>query len=163
MKKCLKAILSFLCVSTYAIDNPVYIDANVGLNTSYAAGLGLGVNVGYLFNQYLGLEGGFSYGASNTSNWNSGNNYYMYDVAVKGVLPLSKIFALYGKLGIAYNTYSLCNGCNNGSAFNNDNWGMLYGAGVQFNLSKEWSLHLEDYSVTGNNPNMLMFGGEYKF
>ncbi|MBX9866166.1 MAG: outer membrane beta-barrel protein [Burkholderiales bacterium] len=162
MKKILFAILAISSGLSFAVDNPVYLDANIGVNTTYGAGLATGANIGYLFNPNLGLEGGITYGASNGSNWNSGNSYYMYDAAVKGILPLGDTFALYGKLGIAYNYYASCNGCSNG--FNNgSNTGLLYGVGAQFNLSKSWSLHLEDYSVSGNNPNMLVAGGEFKF
>ena len=162
MKKRILILLALITASSVYAANSVYVDANAGLNTSYADGLGLNLNVGYLFNSYLGVEGGVTYGASNI-NWNGGNNYYMYDAAVKGVLPLSDVFALYGKLGVGYNTYSSCSGCINGYQYTGSNIGMLYGAGAQFNLSKQWSLHVEDYTVTGNNPNMLMFGAEFKF
>jgi hypothetical protein len=162
MKKILFCLSITLSQLVFAIDNNVYIDANLGANTTYGYGLAAGANVGYLFNEYFGVEAGVTYGASNTRNWNGGSNYYMYDAAVKGILPLGNVFALYGRLGAAYNDYAGCNGCSN-SYPNGSNTGILYGVGGQFNLSKTWSLHLEDYTVSGNNPNMLVLGGEYKF
>lgn len=151
------SLITLLATTAYA-NNSVYVDVNAGVNTTYT-GLGLNVNAGYLFNPYFAVEGGFTF-APSSPNWNSGNNYYMVDAAAKGILPLGNVFSLYGKLGIAYNTYASCCGgayYNNGSSFV-----PLIGVGGQFKLSNDWSLHVEDYASI-NNPNMLMFGAEYKY
>lgn len=132
-----------------------------------------------MFNKYVGLEGGFTYSPGSSTTWNNGwgssasssSDYYMLDAAVKGVLPLTEQFSLFGKLGIANNTYtwsgSACDG--NNCANSSSSWsntGLLIGAGAAFNLSRQWQLHLEDYTSTGNNgnnPNFFMFGGQYNF
>ena len=150
MKKILGIILFSVTVASYATNNSyggtdsVYVDANIGINTSNN-NLGLNANVGYLFNRYYGVEAGLT----------GSDNYFMYDAAVKGVLPLSNLVNLYGKLGAGVNNYS---GTNSPTTV-----GLLYGAGVGFNIAHNWELHVEDYTVTGANPNFLMFGGQYKF
>lgn len=157
MKKILVLVLSAVSICSFAAGNTTYVDANIGVNTS-ASSLALNADVGYMLNQYLGLEGGLTYSPNGGSWGANGVDYWMFDGAVKGVLPLSNMFALYGKLGIAFNTYSSsCGGCSNSDV------GLLIGAGAQFNLSNKWSLHLEDYTSTGGNPNMFVFGGQYNF
>lgn len=167
MKKILLALLCVSSVSSFA-ESPVYIDANIGLNTSWSS-TALNADVGYMFNRYFGIEGGLTY--SSGYNYNYGpyswsTNYWMLDGAVKGVLPLSDVFALYGKLGLGLNNYtsswSGCPGCGSPS-YSGSNLGVFVGVGGQFNLSRDWSLHLEDYTTTGANPNMFMFGAQYNF
>jgi len=153
-------LVALLAVAATIASAETYIDANIGANTTWST-LGLNANAGYMFNPYIGAEGGFTYSFGGTANSAYGS-YYMFDAAAKGVLPLSSIFSLYGKLGVGYNTYSAwgCSNCGNV----NSNVGLLVGAGAQFNLSKNWSLHVEDYTVTGSgNPNMLMAGGQFTF
>jgi opacity protein-like surface antigen len=138
-----------------------YVDANIGLNTSWNT-FGLNANAGYMFNPYIGAEGGFTYSPGNTSSSTYGA-YYMFDAAAKGVLPLSSIFSLYGKLGVGYSAEPPLGSCTTNCGNTSSNIGLLVGAGAQFNLSKSWSLHVEDFVVTGPNPNMLMVGGQFKF
>ncbi len=159
--------LSF--VSSFVLAN-AYIDGDIGLNTTWSS-LGLSADAGYLFNRYFALEGGLTYSPGYSYSWTPGSSYsssyWMIDAAAKGILPLSDVFALYGKLGIGFNNYSswssnTCNGCS-GPEYSGTNIGILYGIGGKFNLSSQWSLHVEDYTVTGPNPNFLMFGAEFRF
>lgn len=167
MKKILVVLLGSICITAGAEN--VYVDANIGMNTSWSA-VGLSADVGYMFNRYVGLEGGFTYSPGYSYNWGGGSSwsssYYMFDGAVKGVLPLSNMIDLYGKLGLAFNNYSSswngCSGCG-GPTYYGSNVGLLMAGGVQFNLSRQWSLHVEDYTSTGPNPNFLMFGGQFNF
>ena len=140
MKKFLATTLSCLALSAAAGS---YVDANIGIDTGNNS-LALGANYGYMFNKYIGVEGGIT----------GSNNYFLYDAAAKGVLPLG-VVDLYGKLGAGIN--------NHNGMFSNSSIGLLYGGGVAVNLGKSWQLHLEDYTVSGPNPNFLMFGGSYKF
>lgn len=167
MKKILFTLISLTITTSAFASDPVYVDLNAGLNTSWS-NYGVGLNAGYLFNRYFAVEVGYTYSPGYTYNYSGGSyssNYYMLDVAAKGILPLSEVFALYGKLGAGYNNYSSWSGCNgcSGPTYSGSNTGLLYGVGGQFNISHDWSLHLEDYTVTGSNPNFLMFGAEYKF
>lgn len=173
MKK-LKLITSLIALSTpFAFadsfidssNSNVYVDANVGLNTSWNT-LGLSADVGYMFNRYLGVEGGLTYSPGysyNNGSTSYNSSYWMVDAAAKGVLPLTQLFSLYGKLGLGINEYSGWSGNGPSPSYSGSNVGVLLGIGAQFNISRQWSLHLEDTTVTGPNPNMLMFGGEYKF
>lgn len=140
MRKTLAALLSGLSLSAMAGS---YVDANIGIDTGNN-NLALGANYGYMFNKYIGAEGGIS----------GSENYFLYDAAAKGVLPLGPV-DIYGKLGVGINNYS--------GLFNNSSVGLLYGGGVAYNISKSWQIHIEDYTVSGANPNFLLFGGEFKF
>ncbi|RTK99416.1 MAG: hypothetical protein EKK57_09615 [Proteobacteria bacterium] len=138
MKKISCLILGLLASSVYA---NVYVDGNVGIATS-SNNLAISLDGGYMVNQFLGLEGGYT-GTSGYSVW---------DGAVKGVLPIGGVVDLYGKLGLGIPT---CDGCNTG---------LLYGAGVGFHIAPSWQLHVEDYAVSGaGNPNFLMFGAHFAF
>ncbi len=164
-------IVSLLSLAVTANADPVYVDANIGLNTSWSS-LGLNADAGYMFNKYLGAEGGFTYSPGYSYNWGPNysysSSYWMFDVAAKGVLPLTNVFSLYGKLGLAFNNYSgSWGGCNgwgcSGPGYTGSNVGLLIAGGAQFNISRQWSLHLEDYTSTGSNPNFLMFGAQFNF
>lgn len=142
--------------SVFAIDNPVFVDVNLSPSTQ-----GVGLNIGYRFNNYLGIEGGAIYSPSYAYCDGSCKSYYMLDVAVKGVLPLGDLVSLYGKLGVGLNEYSAPI---SGSGYlGTQNVGVLLGAGIAFNLSTHWELHLEDVIVTGANPNFINLGMEFKF
>lgn len=169
MKRLLTLGLLSASLLAYA-DTPVYVDTNIGINTSWDT-LGLDADMGYMFSKYIGVEGGLTYSPGYSYNWGPysySSNYWMFDGAAKGVLPLSDIFSLYGKVGLAFNNYSgSWSGCGNygcGSPeYSGSNVGLLLAGGVQFNLSRQWSLHVEDHTSTGPNPNFLMFGGQFNF
>lgn len=196
MKKILVGVLcSSLAGSVFAAampENPVYIDLNVGylsapMNNYTNASAAVNMNFGVLVNEYLGLEFGLtgsSIASGNTPQCVGRSCYYpsaIYeasDIAIKGTLPLSDVFALYGKLGVSYNFYQASSPIYNDSLYSA---GLLTGIGAKFNLNKQWSLHLEDdYSVllnnsltnSGgllyntnliNNPNVFYFGTEFRF
>ena len=143
MKKFLVFFLTLGSLSSYAAD-PVYLDGSIGINTGDST-LGVNTNFGYMFDRYFAVEAGFT----------GGNNYFMYDGAVKGILPLNNIVDLYGKLGVGINNYN--------GLFSNSSVGLLYGGGIAFHIAPKWQLHVEDYTVSGANPNFLMFGGQYNF
>ena len=100
----------------------------------------------------------------------------LFDVAAKGTLPLSDIFALYGRagLGLGMNAWSgtLTNSSDcilcNSSLSNNYGLGLL-GLGVSFSLSKHFDLRLEDtayipfVNTTTGAINAVTFGTQYNF
>ncbi|MEN9946328.1 MAG: hypothetical protein RLZZ293_714 [Pseudomonadota bacterium] len=143
MKKLLTLILGLTALNSYAT---IYVDGNVGANTT-DNNFAVGVNVGNMFSKYFGLEGGLT----------GTDNYKLFDGAVKGVIPLGLV-DLYGKLGIGMNSYSNYNGNNSDSSV-----GLLYGAGVAFSILPHVQLKVEDYTVSGPNPNFLMFGAKVSF
>ncbi|OGO95148.1 MAG: hypothetical protein A3F10_01305 [Coxiella sp. RIFCSPHIGHO2_12_FULL_42_15] len=100
------------------------------------------LDLGYQFNRYFALEGGFSYafGTTHLQYYYNNNNYYYHydnyiydswwrgDIAAKGILPVTSKIDLYAKLGVAYTGF----------------FGVtpLIGEGVSFHLSKTVSLNL---------------------
>jgi opacity protein-like surface antigen len=167
MKKILLTTLSLVTIMSAYASDPVYIDADVGLNTSWN-NYALGLDAGYSFGRHLAAEVGYTYSPGYTYNYSGGSyntNYYMFDIAAKGTLPITDTFNIYGKLGAGYNNYNSWGGCNgcSGPSYSGTNTGIFYGGGAEFVISREWNLHLEDYTVTGSNPNFLMFGATYKF
>lgn len=108
------------------------------------------------------------FGASVTEN--------VFDVAVKGTLPLSEMFSLYGRLGLGVGTNSWsgtvattgsCILCAGGQS---STYGVgLAGIGASFKLSQHFDLRVEDYGLipfqntyTGA-ANVVTFGTQYNF
>lgn len=181
MKKLLFFLLNCCCIFAYANvgdnNDPVYFDFNVGTMNSLSAdtsnSFGTNINAGYMFNRYYGVEGGLIYSPVSISGAASNNNslnYYALDAAIKGVIPFSHIFSLYGKIGVSQNLFDNYSKSSNGQAFSTYSIGGLIGAGAQFNLSKNWSLHIEDEYIPilnpvngAGNPNFVFAGAEFKF
>ncbi|MBP9769744.1 MAG: hypothetical protein KBD32_09230, partial [Burkholderiales bacterium] len=63
MKKILALVMALSAISAYA--GSPYVDANVGVMTNNSD-LALNLDAGYMFNKYLGLEGGYT-GSNNYS------------------------------------------------------------------------------------------------
>ncbi|MCC2626284.1 MAG: hypothetical protein K0R14_2157 [Burkholderiales bacterium] len=156
--------------------NPVYLNLNTGVSTGYsftnnATGpsnqqsgsatnnYSLGANVGYNFNQYFAIEGGYNHLWLGGSPTNQTGQIGVEDAAVKGNIPLGCVFSLYGRAGVG--------GFQNvgGTSGNNlaNNIGVLYGAGAQWNLNNNWALRAEDWSVTGLGQNIIQFGAQLSF
>lgn len=131
------------------------------------------LNAGYNLNQNLALEGGYNllassqFGATATSN--------IFDVAVKGTLPLSETFSLYGRAGIGLGIDGW-----SGSASGTPSWlcddqynstygTALLGIGGSFKLSRSFDLRLEDYAFVpfsntmNGGINIVSVGAQYNF
>ncbi|MBY0379532.1 MAG: outer membrane beta-barrel protein [Burkholderiales bacterium] len=154
-----KNLLVILCATSCISANASpYVDGNIGANTSENT-LSINGNGGYMLNKYFGAEAGLTYSSK----------YLIFDGAAKGILPLNSQFSLFGKLGIAFTNYSgsssSCGqygGCSDATN-SSSSLGVLIGVGAEYNLSKQISLHVEDYTTTGSNINFLMFGTQYNF
>ncbi len=182
MKKLLTLILSTsACLSiaepyrSYDVE-PVYININTGIATGYSFtnnytnstgqpsgastnNYSLGANVGYNFNQYFAIEAGYNQLWLAANPTNSSGQVGVEDIAVKGTIPLGNVFSIYGRIGLGgYQNVSATSG---GSFANN--LGALYGAGAEWNLSRNWSLRAEDWSVTGLGQNIIQFGAQLSF
>lgn len=186
MKKLLIAVLGILGLNAYAdntavttaADNvsPAYINVNTGIAKLYNLPTGSwsgALNVGYNYNRNLAVEVGYNllpssqFGTTVTEN--------VFDVAVKGTLPLSDMFSLYGRLGIGLgmNDWSgtpnvaNCIMCENNL---NNTYGVgLAGIGASFKLSQHFDLRVEDYALipfqntyTGT-ANIVTGGVQYNF
>jgi len=187
MKKLLLTLCCGLSLNAFASEtssaipsdttNPVYINVNTGWASLHNLPTGSwvgSVNAGYNFNQALAIEIGDTllpssqFGATVTEN--------VVDVAVKGTLPLSEMFSLYGRLGLGVGTNSWsgtvattgsCILCTNGQS---STYGVgLAGVGASFKLSQHFDLRVEDYGLipfqntyTGA-ANVVIFGTQYNF
>lgn len=182
MKKLITLLLSGLianvcAVETVAGDSGAYVNVNSGIAKLYNLPTGSwagSVNAGYNFNQAFAIEIGDTllpssqFGASVTEN--------VFDVAVKGTLPLSEMFSLYGRLGLGVGTNSWsgtvattgsCILCAGGQS---STYGVgLAGIGASFKLSQHFDLRVEDYGLipfqntyTGA-ANVVTFGTQYNF
>lgn len=153
MRKILTTCLVFACCGLFveAANASPYIDANVGANTTDNS-MAYSADAGYTFNKYVALEGGITgSGSSNATK----SNFYMFDGAGKLMLPLGSNISIFGKLGVGD-----CNSCGSNA---NSNVGVFVGAGLEFAINRNWAIQFQDYTVTGDAPNFIMFGGEFKF
>lgn len=145
-----KLIISLCLLASSVYANP-YIDANLGGDTTDNS-MAYSFAGGYRFNQYFAAEGGLTEtGSSNVTK----SNFYLLDAAGKLILPLGSGISAFGKLGVGD-----CSSCGNST---NSNLGVLFGGGFEFDINRNWALQLQDYTVTGDAPNFIMFGGEFKF
>lgn len=125
-------------------------NANVGYN--------LGVDIGYNFNKYNGLEFGGNYLSQTTSELpgNTGNlSTAATAISISYILNLPtliKDLAVFGRLGIAYDSVnqgitsqSNCNCSNNsiGSSAQGANFADILGAGLRYKLSGHSTVKIE--------------------
>lgn len=86
---------------------------------------------GYQFNRYLALEGAFQ-SLGSPSDTTTGNDFKAQDIEVVGIAsyPLAWDFAAYGKFGFYH---ARMRGSNAGASYNEKNYDVTYGIGVQWN------------------------------
>lgn len=139
----------FVCADQTS-QNGAYINANFGAATLQYLPTGSFIfvaNAGYNFNRGFALEGGYSqltssqFGATQTNN--------IFDVAAKGTIHLSNIFALYGRLGTGINYMSWGGTATDAPGWfanqrSSNNFMWLAAGGASFTLSKHFDLRLED-------------------
>lgn len=184
MKKLIISLGLLSCVSAFADTtqpydgSTAYININTGIAKLYNLPTGEwtgNINAGYNFNRGIALEGGYNifygsqFGADVATN--------IFDVAVKGTIPLSNVFNLYGRAGIGFGnnswsgtsnvTSSNCILCNNST---DSNYGLaLVGIGGSFTLTKHFDLRIEDTAyIPWSNTytgtiNAITFGTQYNF
>lgn len=177
IKNILLTLLCIHCGYLFAEDSHsnVYFDVGAGASTINNLPTGaatVNMNWGYNFNRGLALEAGWA--GMPSEQWGKLDNYNIYDVALKGTIPLSKTFDLYGRLGVgaAYSSWS--GSCGDPAYYSPGSaWSMVgvAGIGAAFNLSPKFSLYLENnnYIPTAEtkgsfgSASSLMFGFQYNF
>ncbi|MCC2626345.1 MAG: hypothetical protein K0R14_2218 [Burkholderiales bacterium] len=188
MRKLLGSLLLLASLSVYAdnnqnsnsmstMDNSKMMYFDFGLGVGSASGWQQGslaispMTMGFYMNKNLGIEIGMDTQPDGGNN--AGQAMVMsYHLAAKGVLPLSSVFSLYGKLGLGVNAYEgeqvATNGLGGMQMVNQASIGAYGAAGMQFNFSKNFALYLEGSGVAipeiGNNgnPNNGSFGSTYQ-
>lgn len=129
-----------------------YIDGAAGLGFTYDLPTGattIAANAGYAFNRGLALEAGWT-GLPSTQ-FGKMFNYNIYDIAVKGSIPFTNYFSLYGKLGtgVGYSTWSVTPAASNSAYWSSGSattWVGLVGVGANFRLSNHLGIFVQNNS-----------------
>ncbi|GEM_PF-4168132 len=169
----------------------VYVSGNVGAGfvgvkkSDYGSnvtkfrdyGFAWAANLGYQFNKYLALEAGYmNMGQSKATDsfFGTGTNTFGgFDAAVKGILPVSSQFDLYGKAG-AIDMHDVAELSIDGTTMraHKSIWVPMIGVGTAYNLTHSVALTVEDdyafranYKHDGFSPsvNSVLAGVIYKF
>lgn len=137
--------------------------------------LGLKIFGGYLFNDYLAVEGGyvnlgkFTYTATSTTGTSDGT----YKVQGGNLdllfhLPLMDMFSLTARGGLLYS--QLKEDYSNSGSYTKSSLGYKYGLGFQYDFTPAWGLraewedyHLEESFAGGADVHLLSIGVVYRF
>lgn len=83
------------------VDQSVSGTGTTGKNDN--TGFSYGIDGGYMYNQYVGLDLGYTkFASANLKSGIKAKSNYNVHAAVKGVYPMGQSFDLFGKLGLAY-------------------------------------------------------------
>ncbi len=142
------------------------ITAFVASSSSPSQQWGLGVGLGYQWNDYFALDGAFDYFFSQqktnfTYNFNgvaaSGSvtqkNTYALLLLAKGIIPLQQGFSLYGRLGGAYEWTQVNASASNFANSTSGNGNSLrpaYGLGVDYQICPNLTTYLDWTGIAGN-------------
>jgi len=176
MKKLFIALAAITASSAFAADiDGAYVELQAGSANSsgYNSGIAnsgaMRIDGGVKINPYMSVEAGFNGLTRPTTQTNQRTNSALqfYDASFKGTLPLGDMFNIHAQLGAAYATGSTANASTNATIK------LLAGAGVDFNLTKNLAIVVNDYgylnpnldsnSILGGNTNVVMGGIKYNF
>ena len=155
------------CASSAASAGNFYLLGAAGAtNTDGASssGTALKLQLGYMFNSHLAVEGGYI--DAGTQKYNFGTlkaeaKTTGGSIAVLGLAPLGEQFSVFGKLG--YNSYSssvsVAGYSGSGSGTNS---GTLYGVGGIFNVSSSVGVRVE-YEKVASDTSITTLGVQFKF
>ncbi|HLX53381.1 MAG TPA: outer membrane beta-barrel protein [Aquella sp.] len=127
---------------------------------------------GYNFNQFWAFEVGIITLTQSGGPFNQ--NVDIYDASIKGTLPLSQMFDVYGQFGGAYSLPGPVGGSvpAGGIKFpssTQSSWSFMSGVGVDFNVNKNFAVNLSDLFYYGQsaglqgNTDVLLLGLKYQF
>jgi hypothetical protein len=166
-------------MSSMDMPNMMYMDFGIGIGTASnwsSSSLALdAMTMGIYATRNLGVEIGMGM-LPNGVYQGSGAMNNTFHLAAKGILPLSNVFSLYGKLGVGVNagmgsTMSMgMMNMHDMTMITPTNAGVFYGVGINFDLSKRFGLYVENSGVAiipgGNsgfgNTNQTTFGLEVR-
>jgi hypothetical protein len=173
MKKLLLTLLALPSLAAFADVFGGYGEIQAGSANSSAFNSGINnsgamrIDGGVKFDQYIGLEAGFT----GLTNPTAGNVNYgpiqFYDASFKASLPVSEYFSFHGQIGAAYGV-----GATEVSRYDATPKGLV-GAGFDVALNKNLALTVNDYgyldfglnpnSGVGGNTNVVMGGLKVNF
>jgi len=127
---------------------------------------------GYNFDQYWAFEIGTTGLTQSGGPYNQ--NVQIYDASIKGTLPLSQMFDIYGQIGGAYSAPGPVGGSVPAAgikfpASTQSSWSFMSGVGVDFNVNKNFAVNLSDLYYYGQsaglqgNTDVLLLGVKYQF
>ncbi|MCW5588750.1 MAG: porin family protein [Legionellales bacterium] len=173
-----KFILSFLtgaisvvfAATAFAAELPsngVYVEGNLGygkVNEKVLGatkqknhGLAGSVNAGYLFNQNVGVEVGYTrYKNQDFGPGVKGDQNYSMDAALKGILPVGQGFSVFGKVGVA-SVHHRISGVTTAGTFHRA--ALLVGAGVGYQLTNNLGISAQVNATTKNDQVPAMYLG----
>lgn len=117
MKSTIKVLVAVAAMSVAAAAFATNVGTYVGVNAGYGKvnqsvqnssknkknGFAYGIDAGYMFNQYIGVEvGATKFANARFDGGMKQENNYVVDLAAKGVYPITQEFNVFGKLGGAY-------------------------------------------------------------
>lgn len=177
--KLLIILTSILTTTAFADEynnNGWYFDLGAGASKTENLPTGaanINVNVGYEFTKGLGLEVGWI--GMPSKQYGYLDNYNVYDLALKGSIPMGDTFSLYGRLGVGagYSSWSGTPAAPSAQNLEGSSWNTVgvAGVGVAFKVSPSFSLYLENNNyipITSSagsfayTPSAL-FGFQYNF
>jgi OOP family OmpA-OmpF porin len=198
MNKKIKALLAFtaVCVSSLA-SAQWYVGGAVGISstilssgtisgaistteTKHQDDTGYKAQLGYQFNKYFALEGGYVnlgkfYTTTNgtfpgpaTGSGSSEINTDGWNLLAVGLLPVSKDFTLLGKIGVYASTTTRTSSTTGvvilrgPASISNSATDSTYGFGVQYDISKALLVRGEAESFEHLSPNSAISGGNVK-
>jgi hypothetical protein len=172
MKKILGVLLGLAAVSAFADDNNLYVGvgAGAGWNDVASPAAAFRVDAGYK------VAPGFAVEVGTTGVTQSGGAYnasqQMYDLTVKGILPLGDTFDLFAQVGGAYQTTGMpavnSSDVNMANSASMAGWQFVSGGGFDINLTKSVSFNITDLYYYGSNnalgnSNVVLGGMKFSF
>ena len=171
MKKILGMLLGLTAISAFADPTGLYIGvgAGAGWNDVASPAAAFRLDGGYQFSPYYAVEVGTTGVTQSGGTYNASQQ--MYDLSVKGILPLGDMLNLFAQFGGAYQTTGVdapgATGTYNGNPAA-AGWQFLSGGGVEVNLTKQVSFNITDLYYYGSNnalgnSNVLLGGVKFSF
>lgn len=166
MKVILGFMIGILSFEVYGqtLNNPIveqwYLGAGVGSGYTHCSSCGqysggtkdnnvvVDLHGGYQFNSFVAAEASFAWLPTiNHSESNQSTTYYptQSSLAVKGILPLTNLFSLYGKLGGALTGISDNSNASTGTI------GIYYALGGGLQINQNLRMNLSANYVQANN------------
>jgi hypothetical protein len=152
----------------------IYVGVGVGMgwnNQSFPATT-FRLDGGYNFDQFWAFEVGTTGLTQSGGPYNQ--NLQIYDASIKGTLPLSQMFDIFGQVGGAYSAPGPVGGSIPAAglkfpASTQSSWSFMSGVGIDLNVTKNVAVNLSDLYYYGQsaglqgNTNVLLLGLKYQF
>jgi len=153
------------------------VDVNLpsvaGVSTSHR-GVAWSTAVGYQFNPYVAVEGGYIQFADEKVSVPGSSvtvTTEAADLAVKGIYPINQQFNVFGKAGIAYMTHTgvISGGGTTVIVADTDHQVVpLFGAGASYNIDENWAVGVQAITTLKSGDNFPatytgLVGVTYKF